>query len=80
VATSTAEDEYMASKKIIKNGKVNTKLKHIAIEYHFNMDIIINKKIKLMYKNTEEMLADVLTKNVNGPKMKKFTDKIFSEN
>ena len=72
--------DNMASKKSIENGEVNTKLKHIAIKYHFNRDNIINRKIKLMYKNTEEMLADVLTKNVNGPKMKKFTDKIFSEN
>jgi len=69
----------MTSKKSIENDEMNTKLKHIVIKYHFNRDYIINGKIKLMYKNTEEMFADVLTKNVNGPKMKKFTDKIFSE-
>jgi len=70
----------MASKKSIENGEVNTKLKHIAIKYHFNRDNIMNNQIKLMYKNIEEMFADVLTKNVNDPKMKKFTDKIFLEN
>ena len=47
----------------MENGEINTKLKHISIIYHFNMDIIVKKKVKLEYIDTENMLADILTKN-----------------
>jgi len=67
----------MASKICIENGEINTKLKHISIKYYCNKDNIINNRIKLEYKNTNEMLADALTKNIKGSKMKTFTDKIF---
>ena len=67
----------MASKIAMENGELNTKLKHIAIKFYFNKDNIKNKRIKLEYKRTNEMLADILTKDVNGPKMKKFSDQIF---
>ena len=70
----------MSSLKTIENGELNTKLKHISIKFHFNRDNILNKRILLKYKQTEEMLADALTKNINGSKMSKFTDKIFYKN
>jgi len=72
--------DNMAAKISIENNEINTKLKHISIKYYFNKDNIIHKRIKLEYKNTNEMLADILTKNVNGSKMKKFTDTIFFKN
>ena len=67
----------MASKICIENGEINTKLKHISIKYYFNKDNIINNRIKLEYKNTNEMLADALTKNINGSKMKNLQIKFF---
>ena len=73
----TIYTDNMASKICIENGEINTKLKHISIKYYFNKDNIINNRIKLEYKNTNEMLADALTKNIKGSKMKTFTDKIF---
>lgn len=69
--------DNMAAKTCIENGEINTKLKHISIKYYFNKDNILKGKIKLEYKNSNDMLADILTKNVNGTKMKLFTDKIF---
>ena len=35
------------------------------------------KRVILEYIDTERMLVDVLTKIVNGPKMKKFSNIIF---
>jgi len=72
--------DNMASKRSIENGELNTKLKHISIKFYFNYDNIKNNKIKLEYKDTNNMLADILTKDVNGTKMKKFTDLIFVKN
>ena len=46
----------------MENGDLNTKLKHIEIKYYFNKDLIEKNIIKLEYINTNEMLADILTK------------------
>ena len=77
--TFTIFTDNKSSKIAIENGELNTKLKHISIKFYFNYDNIKYNRIKLEYKNTNEMLADALTKNTNGPRMKIFTDKIFSK-
>jgi len=69
--------DNQASKKIMENRETNTKLKHISVRYHFNRDNIAKKKVKLEYIDTENMLADILTKDSNGPKIQKFTNNIF---
>jgi len=69
--------DNLSSKTSMENGDLNTKLKHIEIKYYFNKDLIEKNIIKLEYINTSEMLADILTKNVNGTKMTKFANKIF---
>ena len=69
-----------SSLKTIKNGELNSKLKHISIKYYFNKDNINQNKIDLKYIPTDEMLADTLTKNQNGSQIKKFTKKIFEIN
>jgi len=69
--------DNLASKTTIENGEINNKLKHIDIKYHFNYDNIKNNKVLMEYINTKEMLADPLTKNINGSKMTQFTDQIF---
>ena len=60
--------DNMASKTTIENGQLNSKLKHINIKFYFNKDHIKNKNIILEYVSTDKMLADVLTKYVNGPR------------
>jgi len=67
-------------KKIMENGETNTKLKYISVSvrYYFNRDNIAKKKVKLEYIDTENMLADILTKFSNGPKIQKFTRNIFT--
>jgi hypothetical protein len=60
--------------------KINTKLKHIDVRYHFNRVNILKKIINLKMKknvDTENMLADTLTKDLNGTKIRKFTNNIF---
>jgi len=58
-------------------GHLNPKLRHISINYHFNNENILNKNVQLKYNNTNDMLADPLTKNFNGNKITNFTNKIF---
>ena len=71
--------DNLSSKTTIENGQLNSRLKHINIKFYFNKDHIKNNRIKLEYISTEDMLADVLTKNVNGPKMTKFSNIIFDK-
>jgi len=71
--------DNIACKTTIENGKLNNKLRHIDIKFYFNKDNIKNTKIILEYINTDKMFADPLTKDFNGPKMTKYTDKIFDK-
>ena len=75
----TIYTDNQGSKTTIENGQLNSKLKHINIKFYFNQDHIKNKRIILKYISTENMLADVLTKNVNGPQMSKFSNIIFDK-
>ena len=69
--------DNIASKTNIENDEINPKLKHIAIKYFFDKDNIEKGKIKLEYIDTKNMLADVLTKDINGFFMINFANKIF---
>jgi len=55
-------------------------MKYIDIKLRFIFDLIKNNKIKLKYTETENILADTLTKNVNGTKILNFADIIFKKN
>jgi len=69
-----------ACKRIIENGEINTRLKHINIHYHFLIDNLRKNKIKFERAPSKEMIADVLTKDFLGTKMSEFTNKIFIKN
>jgi len=75
--TITIFTDNLASKTSIENGELNTKLKHIDIKYHFNNDYIEKKIIKLEYIDSQNMLADIFTKDINGKKILEFSNKIF---
>ena len=70
--------DNLSSKCTMENGDLNTKLKHIDIKYHFNKDNIDKHRIKLEYIETNKMIADILTKDVNGNKMTTFANYIFN--
>jgi len=73
----TIYTDNIASKTNIENDEINPKLKHVAIKYFFNKDNIEKGKIKLEYVDSKNMLADVLTKYINGSLMTNFANKIF---
>jgi len=74
----TIYTDNLSSKTTMENGDLNSKLKHIDIKYHFNRDNIDKRRIKLEYVNTNKMIADILTKDVNGNKMTIFANYIFN--
>lgn len=57
---------------IAKNSAFSQRTKHIDVRHHFIRECIAENKILLEYTNTEEMVADTLTKSLPNPKFKKF--------
>ena len=52
--------------KLSDNPKFHKKTKHINIKYHFIKELVKENKIRLLYINTKEQLADPLTKAISG--------------
>ena len=59
-----------------KNQKCHGQSKHIDIKYHFVQEKISEGRIELKYCATENMLADMFTKGLSGPKFKKLRSMI----
>ena len=64
---------------LIENGKSKSeRSRHISIRYFFVHDRIKSGEIKLQYLNTEEMIADILTKPLQGSLFKYLRSKLLN--
>jgi hypothetical protein len=60
---------------LAQNGMSNSeKTRHISIRYFFVTDRIKSGEIKLQHMGTEDMIADILTKPLQGELFKKLRD------
>ncbi|PIL37456.1 transcription factor [Ganoderma sinense ZZ0214-1] len=57
---------------LTRDHQYHARTKHIDIRFHFIRWVVEDKKIKLVYCPTEDMVADVLTKALPSPKVKHF--------
>jgi hypothetical protein len=55
-------EDNTACIRLAKFDETTTKAKHLNIKYHFIRDQVQTGKVSLLYKSTEEMIADALTK------------------
>jgi hypothetical protein len=63
----------------IANGKSTSKRsRHINIKYFYLKDPVDNGEFEVDYISTDEMLADVLTKPLQGEKFRVFRDKLLN--
>ena len=63
---------------LIKNGRSNSeRTRHINIRYFFLHDQVREKEIAIVYKTTTDMLADMLTKPLQGEQFRAFRDKLL---
>lgn len=60
--------------KLATNPVFHNRSKHIDIKYHHIREVIKKKEIQLKYLNTDDMIADICTKNLPKIKHKKFVD------
>ena len=67
-ATQTAStviyEDNQSAIAMAKNAVTSSRAKHIDIRFHFVRDLINTNIIKLVYKPTTQMLADILTKSL----------------
>jgi hypothetical protein len=67
IGTSSIFEDNMSTIKLLEAGKGNSeRSRHIAIRYFFLHDRIQSGEIKVQYLATEDMLADILTKPMQG--------------
>ena len=74
---ATVYQDNMSTIALVKNGKSNSdRTRHTAIRFFFVDDRVASKEIKIEFMPTGEMLADILTKPLQGTLFKKLRDKI----
>ena len=64
---------------LINNGRSNSeKTRHVNIRYFFLTDRIKTNEIKIEYKSTKEMLADILTKPLQGEQFRALRNQLLN--
>jgi len=64
---ATIYQDNMSTISMVANGKSNSaRTRHIAIRFFFIADRVKNGEVKIEYMNTGNMLADILTKPLQG--------------
>jgi hypothetical protein len=61
-----------STKTVAEDSKFRVRTKHIAVPYRYQRQAIENGTIKLIYKSTQDMTTDGLTKPLNGQQFKRF--------
>ena len=61
------------------NAEFYKRTKYINIKYHYIRELVENNKIRILYINTKEQLADPLTKPITGPTLALWKKKIGLE-
>ena len=61
---------------IAYSNQLHARTKHFNIQLYFLQDTIENNQIMVQYLPTDEMLADILTKGLPGPKLNSIVDKL----
>ena len=71
-APVTLKSDNLSAISLTQDHQYHARTKHIDIRFHFIRWVIEDKKLKLVYCPTEDMVADALTKALPSPKVKHF--------
>lgn len=79
VDAATIYQDNMSTMALVKNGTSNSaRTRHIAIRYFFVADRVKSGEIKVQYMPTGEMLADILTKPLQGQLFQRLRDQLLN--
>ena len=76
IATQIYEDNQGCIA-LAKNPVYQARTKHIDTKYHFVREAIQNGEVRMDYCPTKTMLADVLTKAIEGPAFVTFRSRLM---
>ena len=63
---TTVFEDNMSTIKIAHGSGNHQRIKHIDLRYHYTRELINTQKIRVTYKPTDQMVADILTKALQG--------------
>ena len=76
---ATIYQDNKSTIQLINNGRSNSeKTRHVNIRYFFLTDRIKTNEIKIEYKSTKEMLADILTKPLQGEQFRALRNQLLN--
>jgi hypothetical protein len=69
-------NDNQSAQMLSKNRRFSKRIKHAQLKYHFVREAIEKNKVKLDYIQSEELMADLLTKGLSGSKTEYFCHKL----
>jgi len=77
--TTIIHEDNESCIKLSKNPQDTKRTRHIQVKYHFIRNLVKQGIIKLIHCKTQNQLADIFTKGVNGPRLKSITRQLGIE-
>ena len=74
--TSTLYSDNLGATYLYANPVFHTRMKHLAIDYHFVCDLVQSFAIQVVHVSTRDQLVNALTKSLPQPKLLDLCDKI----
>jgi hypothetical protein len=72
-------EDNLSTIALIKNGNSNSsRTRHIAIRYFFIAEKVSNNEVEIEHKATEDMLADILTKPLQGESLRRLRNQLLN--
>ena len=79
IGPATIYQDNTSAIALVKNGQSNShRTRHIAIRYFFIKDRVNSGEIRIEYMRTGEMLADILTKPLQGELFRRLRDELLN--
>ena len=74
--TTTLQLDNTGCIQLSENNKHHQRTKHIDIRHHFIKDLVLNDVLKLVFCNSENMIADLFTKSLPRTTFEKLCGKL----
>ena len=68
--------DNIGAQQLAKNSMFHARTKHIDVKFHHVREVLKKGDVKISYVPTDEMIADILTKNLPKQKHWKFLQKM----
>jgi len=79
-ATLIKEDNQAAIELASNPNMMSQRVKHIDLRYHFLRELVAENKLKLMWIQSKDQLADILTKPLNGAMFSRISSILMKTN